>query len=123
MEQSQTKFNKADFLKRFMKSSIWMIKYHCMAHGPYVDCGMSSIISVYTPMNSSPHSPSHQSKGACVDTGPTTCLSDSSNLYCLRGPKHVVHIINTEWIHPQSSVANGGYTIVAIYATGCKTHI
>jgi hypothetical protein len=22
-----------------------------------------------------------QSKGACVDTGPTTCLSDSSNLY------------------------------------------
>jgi hypothetical protein len=33
------------------------------------------------PMNSSPHSPSRRSKGACVDTGPTTCLPDSSNLY------------------------------------------
>jgi hypothetical protein len=39
--------------------------------------------SVYTPMNSSPHSPSRQSKGACVDTGPTTYLSNSSNLYVL----------------------------------------
>jgi hypothetical protein len=39
--------------------------------------------SVYTPMNSSPHSPSRQFKGACVVTGPTTCLSDSSNLYQL----------------------------------------
>jgi hypothetical protein len=37
--------------------------------------------SVYTPMNSSAHSPSCQSKGACVDTGPTTCFSDSSSLY------------------------------------------
>jgi hypothetical protein len=37
--------------------------------------------SVYTPMNSLPHSPSRQSTGVCVDTGPTTCLSDSSNLY------------------------------------------
>jgi hypothetical protein len=41
----------------------------------------SLFTSVYTPMNSSPHSPSCQSKGACVDTGPTTCLSDSINLY------------------------------------------
>jgi hypothetical protein len=32
-------------------------------------------------MNSSPHSPNRQFKGACVDTGPTICLSDSSNLY------------------------------------------
>jgi hypothetical protein len=39
--------------------------------------------SVYTPVNSSPHSPSSQSKGTCVDTGPTTCLSDSSKLYFL----------------------------------------
>jgi hypothetical protein len=37
--------------------------------------------SVYTPMNLSPHSPSRQSTSACVDAGPTTCLSDSSNLY------------------------------------------
>jgi hypothetical protein len=37
--------------------------------------------SVYTPINSSPHSPSCQFKGACVDTDHTTCLSDSSNLY------------------------------------------
>jgi hypothetical protein len=35
----------------------------------------------YTPMNSSPHSPNRQSKGVCVDTGPTICLSDSSTLY------------------------------------------
>jgi hypothetical protein len=37
--------------------------------------------SVYTPKNSSPRSPCSQSTGAYVDTGPTTCLSDSSNLY------------------------------------------
>jgi hypothetical protein len=42
---------------------------------------ITMLASVYTPMNSSPHSPSRQSKGACVDTGPTNCLSDSSNLY------------------------------------------
>jgi hypothetical protein len=35
----------------------------------------------HKPMNSSPHSPNRQSKGVCVDTGPTICLSDSSNLY------------------------------------------
>jgi hypothetical protein len=39
--------------------------------------------SVYTPMNLSPHSPSSQSTSACVDTGPTTCLPDSSNLQYL----------------------------------------
>jgi hypothetical protein len=32
-------------------------------------------------MNSLLHSMSRQSNGACVDTGTTTCLSDSSNLY------------------------------------------
>jgi hypothetical protein len=37
-------------------------------------------ISVH-PMNSSPHSLSRQSTGACVDSGPTTCLPDSSYLY------------------------------------------
>jgi hypothetical protein len=46
-------------------------------------CRFSSYYNVRTPMNSSSHSPSRQSKGPCVDTGPTTCLSDSSNLYSL----------------------------------------
>jgi hypothetical protein len=45
------------------------------------DLQITMFASVYTPMNSSLHSPSRQSKGACVDTGNTTCLSDSSNLY------------------------------------------
>jgi hypothetical protein len=32
-----------------------------------------------------------------------------------KGPKHVVHLINIEWIHPRSSVAKGGDTILVYF--------
>jgi hypothetical protein len=41
----------------------------------------SYLFKCNTLINSSPHLPSHQSTGACVDIGHTTCLSDSNNLY------------------------------------------
>jgi hypothetical protein len=45
--------------------------------------------SVYTPMNSSPHSPSRQSTGTCVDTGQVQKLSDPEGYAALSGPFRV----------------------------------
>jgi hypothetical protein len=62
-------------------SSVMTFKYQQSKKKSADSAPITMFTSVYTPMNLSPHSPSRQSKGACVDTGPTTCLSDSSNLH------------------------------------------
>jgi hypothetical protein len=62
-------------------SSVMTLKCQQSKKKSAASAPITMFASVYTPMNSSPHSPRRQSKGACVDTGPTTCLSDSSNLY------------------------------------------
>jgi hypothetical protein len=63
-------------------SSVMTFRYQQSKKKSADSAPITMFASVYTPMNSSPHSPIRQSKSACVDTGPTTCLCIIEFLVC-----------------------------------------